>query len=519
MDKRHYIHSRGGRIGGDADTAPSDVDAIVDELRSDPRGHLVLYFHGGLVPKTSGIAIAERLAPAFLVGGYPVFYVWESGAWETIRNNLLELAQEPVFKQLLRKVLEYTIDRIGGVKGGRSILPGNVDPQKVKAEVDRFFANPSRETLPYRDFEGLAKGNAARSSNVDEAEIQADLESDPEFSRALATLPDLRPSTRSALGVSLVPERRSAFSEAVADKVSEGPGGRGIIAWFKVAMMVKNILVSVLRRHRSGRDHGLYATVLEEIVREVKLGGSGLNEWGKALQWNRMKKDCLDAFGPGDDAYAGTALIARLKRAMDAGYPLRRVTLVGHSTGAVFIAHWLDSALKMLPESTKVDVLLLAPAITYGQFDECLAHHRDRIGNFRMFCMRDALERDDQVWGGDGELDGSNDWRRFIYPSSLLYLVSGILESTGRGDEIEDAPDMPLLGMERFHALSEIYSEADFPEVKRVRDWLDAIPGRVVWSRTSGECDGMNSGSIDHGAFDDDEPTLASLSYLLTKGF
>lgn len=521
IDKRHYIHCRGGRLGGDADTAAADVDDIVTALRADTRGHLILYFHVGLVTRKAGLEIAERLTPLCLGGGHPVFYVWESGAWETIRNNLLELAEEPVFKQLLRKPLEYTINRIGGVSAARSIVPGNVGPQKVKEAVDKFFANPSKQTVPYRDLEAAAKGGAARSSaiSVDEAEIQADLQSDVEFAQALAKLPDLKPSTRSALGGAVVAERRSPFSDAVDDKVSEGPGGRGIVAWFKVAMMVKDILVNVLRRHGSSRDHGLYATVVEEIVREVKLGGSGLNEWGKALQWNRMKQDTMDAFGPDENVHAGTALLARLKRAVDDSYALRRISLIGHSTGAIYIAHWLDMAKALLPPPAQFDVLLLAPAITYQRFDECLTRHQARIGHFRMFCMRDPLERDDQVWGEDGELEAQHDWRRFIYPSSLLYLVSGILESTGQGGDLKDVPDMPLLGMERFHALREIYADTDFPELKRVRAWLDAEPGRIVWSKAEGQGDGLNSGSFDHGAFDNDTDTVASLVSVLSRRF
>ncbi len=97
MDKRHYIHCRGGRLGGTADTSAADVDDIITALRADTRGHLILYFHGGLVSRKAGLEIAERLTPLCLGGGHPVFYVWESGAWETIRNNLLELAVEPVF--------------------------------------------------------------------------------------------------------------------------------------------------------------------------------------------------------------------------------------------------------------------------------------------------------------------------------------------------------------------------------------------------------------------------------------
>lgn len=521
MDKRYYIHSRGGLLSGGSDTSAADVDAIVEALKADRHGHLILYFHGGLVTKAAGLGIAERLAPSCLEGGHPVFYVWESGAWETIRNNLLELAEEPVFKQLLRKLLQYTMERIGGIGEARSIAPGSVDPEEVRKTVERFYANPSKKTVPYRGFDAAAKGAAATRSvgDVNEDEIRADLEGDEDVRRAMASLPDQAPASRSALAGGAVAERRSPFSVAVAGKVSDGPGGRGLVSWIKVAWMVKNILVKILKRHGSGRDHGLYATVVEEIVREVKLGGSGLNGWGKALQWNRMKKDTEDAFGTDSDLHAGTALLSRLRRAVEDGFAPGRITLIGHSTGAIYIANWLDAAASHLPATTRFDVLFLAPAITYERFERCLQRHQDRIANFRMFCMRDALEREDQVWGEDGELAQQQDWRRFIYPSSLLYLVSGILESTGTDDDPQDAPDMPLLGMERYWARRDVYTAGDFPQVEKVRAWLDAKPGRMVWSKAEGQGDGLNSGSIDHGSFDNDKDTIASMVSLLTRGF
>lgn len=520
VKKLHYIHSSGGRIGADNTSSTGDIDAIMTALRADGRGHLVLHFHGGLVAKAAGLGIAERLTPTYLEAGYPVFYVWETGAWETIRNNLRELAHEPIFKQLVRKLLEYALQRLGAQDGTRSILPGNVDPAEVKQMVDDFWRTPSQSTIPYRGY-ATASMSTARSASmqVDEAEIQADLEQDPEFMAALATLPDLKLGSRSALATPGAVEHRSKFSLAIADQVSELPGSRGLIAWFKVAMLVKNILVNLLRRYADERDHGLYATVVEEIVREVKLGGSGLNEWGKALQWNPMKQDALDAFGDDVNLHAGTALLGRLKSAMDDGLKLERISLIGHSTGAIYIAHWLDAAHKVLPSNLKFDVVFLAPAITYDLFDRTIGTHDERIGNFRMFGMQDALERDDQVWGDDSELPENGDLRRFIYPSSLLYLVSGILESRA-GDDGQwiDEPDMPLLGMERFLKLDKIYDAARFPAVGRVREWLRAKPNRMVWSRAEGAADGLNSGSIDHGAFDEDKATVASLKTILKGG-
>ena len=311
MDKLHYIHCRNGRIGEGTDTTPANIDAMVSAAQNDGRGHLVLHFHGGLVSKTAGLDIAQRLTGEYKNGGYPVFYVWESGFLETIRNNLGELAGEPVFKQLIRKLLQYALERLGGTDGARSILPGTVDPREVRKTVEEFWSQPSKDRIPYRKFDPLAPQSASRSASgtVDADEIQADLESDDEFAAALATLPDIPPGARSAMTKAIVVEHRSAFSEAVADRVSERAGSRGLIAWFKVAMLVKDILVNVLSRYGHGRDHGLYATVVEEIVREVKLTGSGINEWAKALQWNRMKQDARNAFCPGADVHAGTALL------------------------------------------------------------------------------------------------------------------------------------------------------------------------------------------------------------------
>lgn len=534
-EKLHVIHSRGGRIGGRADTTPADVDAIVAALATDPRHHLLIHFHGGLVSKEAGLAIAHKLlveqpvyAPSANEGGWPVFYVWESGAWETIRNNLTELGDEPVFRQLLRKLVQYTLEQVGGreVGGlGRSVMPASrgTRESEVRKAFDAFWSQPSPQTIPYRQFEVLASPAGARAAEtaLDEEEIRADLEGDVEFQQALATLPDVPPATRSALAPAGAVERRSAFAELASTEFSRSSQTRGLVELVQVARYLVRVLRAVLGRRASGRDHGLYATCVEEAVRAFKIAGSGANEWGKALQWNRMKQDTVDAFGPDPDLHAGTALLARLRRAIDAGARIDRITLVGHSTGAIYIAHWLARSADFLPATLKHDVVFLAPAISFDLWSRTLRAHGPRIGGFRLFAMRDALERDDQVWGSDHELDGGHDWRRYVYPSSLLYLVSGILESRrGRDGQEHDEADVPLLGMERYITGSAVYNEANgFPEVDEVRAWLAARGHGAVWSRAEQQGDGLNCTSVDHGAFDDDPATLASLRHLAVHGF
>jgi hypothetical protein len=502
-------------------------------LAQDPRQHLVLHFHGGLVSKDAGLAIAEKLeevySPSADSGGYPVFFIWESGAWETIRNNLTELADEPVFKELLRKILQYALERLGGFDAsdlGRSATGAAFGSEELAArqELEQFWRNPRKETIPFRGVEATrgpvvpqeARGGLAR---VDETEIQVDLEQDRRLQSALATLPDLPPDTRSSFAGGAAEERRSAFSEMAACEFSKDPSTRGLVELYMVAKYLARVLRSLLRRYSAKRDHGLYATCVEELLRGFKFGGSALNEWGKALEWNRMKQDTADAFDPDPDVHAGTALLTRLQKAIATGLKLSRITLVGHSTGAIYIAHWIENSKKYLPETLKQDIVYLAPAITYDLFSETLRRNSNHIGRFRMFAMKDSLERDDQVWGQDDELPDGRDWRRFIYPSSLLYLVSGILESSFKNGSWVDEPDVPLVGMERFFTDLDVYPDNEFASIKDIRAWLGMVQDGFVWSKTTGQADGLNGDSTDHGGFDDNVLTLQSLQHIVKVGF
>jgi pimeloyl-ACP methyl ester carboxylesterase len=528
LDKKYYIHSRAGQLANESLTreltTAQEVGDIVAAVKSVPKCHLIVHFHGGLVPKAAGFAIAEKLLPVYTEGGHPVFFVWESGAWETIRNNITELADEPVFKELLRKVLQYTLDRLGATDGARSIAPRHANPRKVKETLEEFIRHPGRDTIPYKGFVPLAPKDTARSAadGVDAAEIQADIEGDQDLRAALATLPDIPVGQRSSLSPvgPMEPVHDTPFSRLVSENVSNDPNRRGLISMFKVASLLARVLTGVLRRYHKGRDHGLYATVVEELLRGLKVGGSALNEWGKALQWNRMKQDCEDAFAGDPELHAGTALLARLRDELNGGRDLNRITLVGHSTGGVYICAWIEAAATLLAPEVQFDIVLLAPAVSYARFDAMLSRHAQRIRTFRMFAMSDALERDDQVWGSDDNLAGGQDWRRFIYPSSLLYLVSGILESRQAADgTLTDEADMPLLGMQRFFLDEAVYDGADFPEVGEVRQWLRAKAGNMVWSPADNAGNGLNCHCNDHGAFDDEATTLESLRHIVVEGF
>lgn len=113
-----------------------------------------------------------------------------------------------------------------------------------------------------------------------------------------------------------------------------------------------------------------------------------------------------------------------------------------------------------------------------------------------MFAMKDELEQNDHLVS-------------VIYPRSLLYFVSGVVE----GDV-----DAPIVGMQRFINDEKVFSEAEFPEVDRVRDFLAENGRRAVWSVATQQT-GMKSSSKSHGDFDNDPDTVTSVAAILAQGF
>ena len=100
----HLVNLRGGRLSGEGEAAstPEDVDAIfeqhlpqaVKELRPDDKLRLLFYAHGGLVSESSGLQIAHKHIDWWRQNGvYPLYFVWETGFFETI-GQLLGRAQQ-----------------------------------------------------------------------------------------------------------------------------------------------------------------------------------------------------------------------------------------------------------------------------------------------------------------------------------------------------------------------------------------------------------------------------------------
>ncbi len=125
----HVVNLRQGRFseGGIMDTSPADVDQMfagslrraLDEARG--RGEplrVVFYAHGGLVSEARGLRYAHDVAAWWKQNRvYPIFFVWETGLWETLAQLLRgRRGVERGITDVSDRLLEETARVAGGPK-------------------------------------------------------------------------------------------------------------------------------------------------------------------------------------------------------------------------------------------------------------------------------------------------------------------------------------------------------------------------------------------------------------------
>ena len=506
-DLNHIIHLANGQLSPNSTTSREDVARIMQRATE---GHsaagLVIHFHGGLVSEKSARQIAQRLIPIYSeAGAYPLFLVWEAGLFEAIFNNLHDISQEKIFQEFVKKVAEWVIKKLPSNLGLKGSSGGMVNEIELRQQFDEWFSG-KRPAPP--DALGLQPGASQATMQTTlkgtvldqpslEAEIQLSIEGDFAFQDAvqevfngLGAVGMPQPTTKGAIGTTS--SSTSLISPEAADQLFDrSPAttkGFSLFGWIKAAKMVAAIVVAVVKRYSQGRAHGLYVTVVEEVLRSLYL-----DKVGKVV-WDQMKKDTADSFLPGEN-HGGTALLAELKKFQQAGITLPRITLIGHSTGAVYICCLLEAAAEISLE-VKFDVVFLAPAVTYEQFAKTVGVHGNLVGHFRSFAMTDDWEGDDSLVP-------------IIYPHSLLYFISGLLEKN---------VDEPLVGMERYLREKEIFTDTDFPYIAGGRIFYDKFENCLVWAPSTVK-EGCKTSSTKHGDFDNDPATLDSLQWLLKEGF
>jgi hypothetical protein len=259
-------------------------------------------------------------------------------------------------------------------------------------------------------------------------------------------------------------------------------------------------------RTNAGRSHGKHDTAVEESWRKTPLGPLA------RIVWERMKIDTGEAFRPDVNNYVGTKMVNLLMQLYERRGKMPRITLLGHSTGAIYICKFLqavDAAVKDKPyqADVKFDIVFMAPAVRVDEFSYTLYRAGDRIRAFRMFGMSDDNESREPLIKDPPHLE-------WVYTRSLLYLVSGVCEN----DE-QDYDDTPLLGMHRFFMGAAPFTKLNFPAIAHVQSFLDVHPNAVVRSDTENNAArGVRCTGRTHGGFPDDPSTRDSVCFLLRTG-
>ena len=174
----------------------------------------------------------------------------------------------------------------------------------------------------------------------------------------------------------------------------------------------------------------------KDLQAEDRVGGftdwtdrfmEGLLRRPGTLLWDEMKRDANDAFLPNG---AGTDALNRFFKHFKRTGAKIKIHIAGHSTGAIVLAHMLNTMKRK--NITFSTCSLLAPACSTNLYQTnylpvLQKKHTVKLSDMAIYNLRDNLELDDNVAGA--------------YRKSLLYLVS---------NAFEHKKGKPILGMEKF---------------------------------------------------------------------
>ncbi|MDB5584447.1 MAG: hypothetical protein JWR80_9623 [Bradyrhizobium sp.] len=441
---------------------------------TDPNGTLVIHFHGGLVNHTNADAIAARLGPEYASSSaFPVFVIWQTGLLETLRNNWTEVFSKEFFEGVLERVLQFLVGKAEQPPGAKGAPLQIKHPRDIRQEI-------SKRAMGEEPF-------GAYPTQPQSADWELKAVEQRQFEDAIGRDAKISAATEQLVGGDDIeqfePELRNEVASARADREK---GSRSALTAIALGVGLK-ALMGTLRRFHRGRGHGLYPTAFEEVAKAIFPA-----ELLGRFAWGAMKQDTKDAFGTDHETFGGSALLHEIEQIWQKG-GRPRVILVGHSAGSIFVCEMLKAAAKNAAlAGLKFEIVLLAPACTFKLLDDTLTLAPHQIADFRCFAMSDELEQKDSLIKG-------------IYPRSLLYFVSGVLENEA---------DEPLVGMHRFHTRTPPFDDEAFPNIKRVLDHLQAHQNGWVWSlSSSGE--GLNTECTTHGGFDDEKTTIESIKYFI----
>ena len=494
----HFVQLSAGNFDTKSGSDAVGLAKTFSEIAAEQPRSFVIHFHGGLVSRESGLASANMLSPEYKkAGAESLFVVWETSATEVVGQEIQRIFDEPIFQSILVRTTEFVkgkLEKTLGPAGGRGI---SELPRTLASEVQDRLDKGKRGEAMFADIEITDPSSTAalvskQALTEQEATyIKTEINEDDDIKRHVRSVVSVQAeqggrdigTTRRETTL-MDPEVLAEDLPTVQTPADEK--ARSILGVIALGKRVVTVVGAVIWRYANGRDHGPYLTIMEEIMRAFYVRAAG------RFLWTEMKDAVGRAFEP-DPNRGGTALVEQMRRLWQGGvHPC--VTLVGHSAGAIYVGRMLKQFEKSMPADFRVNVVLIAPACTFDYLEDSLRQAGTRVANLRIFGMSDAVELQDHLVP-------------LVYPASLLYFVSGVLE---------DDRDQPLAGMQRYY--SQQYDGANFQTIAAVKAFNCLVrPHAYAWAQTGG-FDGANCDMVTHGGWAGSPSTLMSVLSLIRKG-
>lgn len=398
-------------------SAQNDIQEIIAAIDKNGINKLVFHFHGGLVDETSAMGSAEHLLANVYSANdtHALFFIWETGFMTSVTEWIKGFKEESI-KSLVVRIQAWAKHKITSQEGTDEYLT-DFDPshQQLKNLADLYVNRKAFDTVFVSD-ETIISNLADELKAFDEEILNPNHKLNSAYQKYLQ-------ENTGAVG-----------SENVGSEEFIGFG-----YW-----IVARVVVETLKRYVNDTDHKLQATITESLLRV-----SGVYKVGVGV-WQEMKDQAKSMWENDnplvDNPRVGYSFLNALSVYLskrDSSRPFC-IDVVGHSAGSIVIVEMLNAILKNKIDNIKIrNVIFIAPAIRMDKFKSefiDVPAILNNINSISQFTMDDKRELSDVLVGDN----------KFIYPSSLLYAISGFLE---------DDVDAKILGMQRFYTDTAPYKQ------------------------------------------------------------
>ena len=507
LDKLNYMRLLYGRfLDSGTYTVPAttrnDLTQTIDSL-NNTGNNLVIYFHGGLIPLKSAYKDPKRtgLDKTFRNAGYFPYYILYGAnpyeIWSNRRRGLTKMDEDANFADITTdppSPLDSAFDHSYTYKSYVYLLIQLNRKFNPKPGFAKNSYKKIEDTLNLLDIleKEVAQSQATKSSFVPTspdkrqlAALKKELYNDTTF-RALA--------------------RQDALMDP--DFISTKGDPDEFVKWL---FNIDDLLPDIKKRFDSGRSHGPIMTITEEAI---------CNSPARFLKkiralardgWEQQKKDVDTPFTNDSNLYGGIALLdelLRLDNLQKKKGTLKKIYLIGSSTGAIFLCNFLIRSSEAKYRQLHYNVIFSVPSCTFRLFDSALKKAGENIKSLHLFTLSDST--DQHPVGG---------LLKKVYPGSVLFLVSGVCE-----EKENPYHDMPLLGLQKFYinnfANNKSLTKPEASAIKAVMDRLKMVNGKskyVAWSNEDSPNPYLKNCAKGHKEVIRDKDVQQSIHYILTN--